>query len=315
MIRAVSSFFVLPLLFAFVLVAPSPSAAQTRARPGPRTPADLSWEAPAECPSIADVRPRIDSLEREAAKLTVHGRIEHRGDHYTLNLDVTTRGESGSRTLEDASCSALVDAAMVVLELSLAPKEDLPKQDPTPPRAPVPAPLPQEPLPRLTIGAALTGDVGTLSRPALGVLGSGALRLHRHVGVEILATYLPPVTATVGSVGVSVQTFAASTLGCYLTSPEDAPIVFGACAGITLGGAFGTGEGARNGSTSGSGWLVAPLIASHVRLHIAGPIGMTLGVTAALPLERPRFVMTGAGALHEVGSITGSAYLGPSLTF
>lgn len=313
MIRAVSSFLVLPLLFAFVLAAPSPSAAQTRARARARAPADLSWDAPAECPSIADVRPRIDSLEREAAKLSVRGRIEHRGDHYTLNLDVTTRGESGSRTLEDASCSALVDAAMVVLELSLAPKEDVPKQDPTPPREPVPEPAPRATLPRLTIGAALTGDVGTLSRPALGVLGSGALRLHRHVGVEILATYLPPVTTTAGSVGVSVQTVAASALGCYLT--EDAPLVFGACAGITLGGAFGAGEGARNGSTSGSGWLVAPLIASHVQLHVAGPLGITLGLTAALPIERPRFVMTGVGALHEVGRITGSAYLGPSLTF
>jgi hypothetical protein len=118
---------------------------------------DLMWDAPAGCPSAADVMAEVERLAHEPAagapsRLTADAHIEQRGARWHLRLLTSRAGTSGERALEAESCASLAHAATLVLVLALGegqapPAPIVPKPAAPAPRS-APRPAPAEPAPR-----------------------------------------------------------------------------------------------------------------------------------------------------------------------
>lgn len=98
----------------------------------------LSLNAPAQCPSEADVREDIDRLvgerNNDAPNLTAWLRIEAEpGGVWRLLLETELDGTPGEREVEGNSCDAVARAAAVTLALMLNPHADGEPEKSTPP--------------------------------------------------------------------------------------------------------------------------------------------------------------------------------------
>jgi hypothetical protein len=114
---------------------------------------DLEWDAPAGCPTSAQVVERIlaqSDASAEPRSLTVVGVVRQPGPRrFTLTLELTTRspGEEPTatdrRTLEGETCDALTDAAALIIALGLDAAAEttsaVPEPDPVVPTPPQPA--------------------------------------------------------------------------------------------------------------------------------------------------------------------------------
>jgi len=103
----------------------------------------LRWEAPAGCPSDAQVRARLAKLLGEGTfSGSAEARVSGGGASWRLDLAVRWRDHDEARSLEAATCDGLADAAVLLLAL-LAEKESgafdagLDPVDPEPGAAPV----------------------------------------------------------------------------------------------------------------------------------------------------------------------------------
>jgi hypothetical protein len=107
-------------------------------------PLDLTWDAPAGCPSAADVVAEVERLAHEPSteaptRLAAEAHIEPRDARWHLRLLTRRDGVAGERVLEADSCASLAHAATLVLVLALGEG-----QAPRPvPAAPAPAPPPR----------------------------------------------------------------------------------------------------------------------------------------------------------------------------
>lgn len=108
---------------------------------------ELSWNAPADCPSEEDVRAMLAEIlgtvdARESVSATV--RVERRktGD-YAAELVVASEGHRSERTLTAAQCGALAEATALVIAVTVDPAQAL--DDAQPPVEPVEPPTIPEP--------------------------------------------------------------------------------------------------------------------------------------------------------------------------
>ena len=84
----------------------------------------MNWEAPAGCPSAADVSRELERLVRvppgkAPPHLSVDARVEPRGERWVLHLRTELDGVEGERELEAESCASLARAATLVVALAL----------------------------------------------------------------------------------------------------------------------------------------------------------------------------------------------------
>lgn len=80
-------------------------------------PTSVEWEAPAECPSAAEVEARVDELRGESRlDAPLHFVVEGHGPHVLRVV-----GQAGS--YEAAECEALVETALLLVALALVPTE------------------------------------------------------------------------------------------------------------------------------------------------------------------------------------------------
>lgn len=104
------------LIAATALAAPAVARAEL--------PLELSWEAPAECPSGATVRAELERVVRARRgrtppRLVARARIEQQPDgRWHLHLRTQRDGIIGDRRLEAGSCASLVGAATLVIGLA-----------------------------------------------------------------------------------------------------------------------------------------------------------------------------------------------------
>jgi hypothetical protein len=169
-----------------LLSALAASVVASAARAAPTTvasPVDLTWNAPAGCPTAVDVSRELERLVRVPSArtlpyLTVDGRVEPRGERWLLHLRTVRDGVEGERELEAESCASLARAATLVVALALgvgsdqgesaaappppeeprarpAPRARVADAPPPPPVAPAPPAAPLAPSPSLAVPVAV----------------------------------------------------------------------------------------------------------------------------------------------------------------
>ncbi len=283
----------------------------------------LSWSAPAECPSEAEVEAYVArDLGATAEGRTVvraRGTVATESDgRYRVALELDTGGASSSRReLAGVSCEAVSQAAALVVALTI-------RAEAEPEAKPAPEP-PREPAPRATtnrharpfLAAAVTNDVGSLPKPAVGLAISGGVSLGWLRLEPGLAYYLPEsVSIAETGEGAHFTLGSASLRACVPFQSGAlwlAPCLGG---GIDLLHASGFGTDEPRAATTFDGFGAAALLGGW---DISPIISARLDVQAVLPLARPVFVVDDADSsvhhLYERGSFALRSQLGLELHF
>lgn len=143
-------------LVAWVLAPAVPPA------PPPRPAAlEIVWAAPDACPDETALRESVLALaaldEHGEGTLFVDGAIEASGDAFELRLSTRLGALEDERAIRDSDCEALVQAAALLVAVSVDPDVGPPPEDvapkpepvaaakPQPPRASTPASVPEQP--------------------------------------------------------------------------------------------------------------------------------------------------------------------------
>lgn len=123
----------------------------------------VAWEAPPGCPGQTVLRRQVEALLGRSLSAPFHRRVDVRGtvkrvdDRFTLEITGVAEGAPFQRDLVDVSCSALTEAAALILALAidpsavgapLPPQPDRSLDPPHPIKPPREEPLPEEPLPK-----------------------------------------------------------------------------------------------------------------------------------------------------------------------
>ncbi len=295
----------------------------------------LDWDAPAECPTRADVLAELSRITRVRADRVVtpiraRAHIERTGTKYRLQLRTEREDQTGDTDLDAPDCAVLKRGVTLVLALALGdgvdlvdekpddappvPKEPTPKtapSSPPPARRPtrlVPAPIQPEKSP-LQLVPALSGGASS------GLLGSAAFGAQlslagqtRRFAVLAEVPFWPTQTAARVE-GVSAQLFALSgVLGGCARQPLGALAWLG-CARVTAGLIHARSAGAYRDDAS-----TAPYYAVGPALVLVAPLGgpVALRVEAALDVSiaPPRFEERDFGTLDAVSRLVPSLSLG-----
>jgi hypothetical protein len=271
-------------------------------------PLEISWNAPASCPTAADVSHRVRELlsgtPPEGTKVVADAHIRPTGDSW-LELVLTTEVAEarGTKTVSARSCDALAEAAAVFIALAIdaakdvvPPAEAAPDVTPAPElpppsaekRARPPRVAPQlarhEPL-RFGGGGSGLLDVGTLPSEAIG-LGLNVHLRYRRVRVGALGTVWhaqKPVFNAERGAGASVDLMTAGLFGCYVVPLVPfaplTPLAVGGCANVELTFAEAIGTGIRRPMHARSVW---PTVATGILAEL--PLSRWLSVVARVDL-------------------------------
>jgi hypothetical protein len=296
------------------------------------------WFAPDGCPNEQDVLTAVERLAggREAAlsrSLRVEARVEKRDGGFRLDLTWTTATTSAVRTLEGLTCAEVAQAAAVVVALAADPATNLEELGaepvalaPPPPLAP-PLPAPRKTLPpsapstspaprdavererRVSLRAGAALDLGSLPRPAPGVLAGGELAVLPFTFVLDALTFVP-VDKVVSEGAGSFWLSALSLRPCFRTSSGAFSVA--PCAAFETH--FLRGQGERVDFPDerwavylrlGGGAEVAARLSSHLDVVASGFI---LGAASS-----PTFVIGEGTPVHEPAAVSGRLALGFAL--
>ncbi|HEX3695003.1 MAG TPA: hypothetical protein VH374_06395 [Polyangia bacterium] len=265
----------------------------------------LSWRAPADCPSAADVEGQFARLlggvrrkpspKHLDATATV---TRTRGDTWSVQLRTMLDGVPGQRTLEGDSCWTVASAASLILALTIDPNAviDLPQPLKAPsqatPQAPDIKPLTRAPLPAPSFSwqpfARAFGGVtlALLPEPALtGGLAAGLRRGRWRAELSALGTEeRQHTTADRPAAGGNFRLWAGGARACGDGSAAGgvgARIFPRLCAGGEVerltGRGFGVSAPMSNGVTIGAGtvdgvlvWLLTGRVELGVNAGFAG---------------------------------------------
>ncbi len=291
---------------------PSPSETESRTPPPARI--ELSWDAPAECPSAADIETRYRNLLEQAPSghgtMVANGRVwQDPQARWTVELTTVFNDASHTRRLQASRCDALGDAVAVVFAIALEPGLKMRPPNPSPPPAPssvsiappppsiepdapsMPAQPPADPppaapqpprqqlrLPPAHLRAGVGVERGAV--PGAAVMPSLSLGISwPRARAEVDAAWLSP-RSTRGPTGATAaaQYVIGAARGCYLV--RDRKLQVPACVGLEGGTLFGSSRGLpQDGSVRG------PWVAPTVRVALARR-WRRIGVYAGLELAR-----------------------------
>ncbi len=313
----------LVLLAASSVLAIAP--AEARAEDGAPEPIlDLEWNAPPECPGRAQVTARVEELvghTHAPRTLPARGDIttSPEGPRYRLGL-VVGRAPASDRTMSDADCARLAEAAALILALDVdaaarelehspsreesAVDEASERTPPAPPRSTrrppqgERAPLTRRDAVSLSAGLRALLDDGSLPRTTGGVgIVVGIAR--GSVGVDLHASaYERQFTGgpREGTGGAYVDLAAAGAHACLQSVLDRTGLR--ACAGGELGRMGTRGVGIAQPGASAAFWGAATLSfeARPLQERVVAPV---IGVTFGHPLSAPDVVIRGFGTLFE----------------
>jgi hypothetical protein len=313
----------------------------------------LSWTGPDACPAQPAVRAALQRLlggdAATGAGVEVDARVTPTADaRFTLTLVVRTAAGEATRTLEGASCDALMQAGALVIALGIDPEGvaarthealiEAPAAAPAPPTASPPAPD-EDPAPpshetaslltapersetprdeALSLrGRALVHALGeALAVPGVsaGLVAGAGLRVGG-LDLTLEGLWVAPRRVTVAlprGAGARFTLLAARLRGCAALTRgvvELAP-----CLGFELGTVTGKSRGVSAPATGTALWA-APLAGLELRIFFSDLLALSARLDAAVPLGRPAFVVEGLGTVAELGLVSLRAELGASLYF
>ena len=287
-------------------------------------PLDLTWDAPPECPSYAEVVTELERITRvkpgrDITSVRAQAQIERTPDgRYRLRLRTEREGQTGETDLDAASCPVLKRGVTLVLALTLGDGVDVvdesatdtsakpsepsaPAKKPEPPPKPPPSFITAPSSPpdraawRVSPWIAANGALGLLPKPALGPqIGVGLGKGHWQARLD--ATFWPPVAgARFQNVDSSYLAFIGSLGGCARTVEPGWSLA--GCAALQVGAIHGSSEGALNdGSATAPWYAVAPSVVA------AGPQSFPVRVEASLAIafDPPRFAIQYADDVYAV---------------
>ncbi|HEY8147184.1 MAG TPA: hypothetical protein VIG06_31095 [Kofleriaceae bacterium] len=253
------------------------------------------------------------------AYLPAHVRIERGDNRWTAVVDLAG---TPTRRFDGASCAEVLDAAALVLALSIdvserargptgdsgpahATASDSPS-DPEPVRISRPAVPPRSVEMRLRAGA--LADVGTLPGPALAATGSGSV-WRGASGFEISFAMFDPTAASVPGDSGEVAPVGLWTIGlgaCHLIAPVTI------CAGGEAGRMTADAERLAGGEKVGGLWSAGTASAGIGR-RIGGSVRVYGGVEALAAITVPRFVLDDDTSLHRPFPVSARGLIGLEL--
>lgn len=287
----------------------------------------IDWRAPEECPGAAAVAELTAGLLRARAaapaELAIAATVDREGGRYRLALALRSTYGELRRDLESEDCLLLARAVALVAAVHLDPvavSRQLSSPPPLPPlagesavvvmpairaapgvdgeRAPGlsrrtgPPPPPREPEGDRGGLLRLAGGLGLGAVPAVAgelALVGGAWGPRWRVEGGVTAAPRREVLVREGELGGRFARLSATLRGCAAWRAPSGLVGVYACVGAELGaiGAIGT----RGVATPVRGWIpfAAVTVGPAVRLRLAGPVGLWLGVDAVVALSRPTF--------------------------
>jgi hypothetical protein len=267
---------------------------------------ELTWLAPAGCPTAEEVRSEIDRLLGSPAhapaigELNVRASVGHES-RWLVTLETTLATRSGHRTISATSCQGLANATALIVALMIDPDavaahSRSPEKEPLAP-APVVEPAPSPARPNaparktfLLAGLGATGHWGVLPSPDLGVDASVGV-MGSFWRVELRALYSPravhsqAMSDPPGAFG-RFRLVTGTLAGCLTF--KRAGLDFGPCLDFEAGVVQGEGLVAPITSSKTMPWLA--LGAGAVVVFKANRwLGFPVHVDAVVPVWRPRF--------------------------
>ncbi len=330
------------------------AAGPARADEAPEEPIVLQWTAPPGCPKERDVRAEIERVlggPPDAASrryLRAEARASRRGESFHVHLVTDLGGVIGERDFDGPTCSAVANAAALIVALTFDPdalaRRSEPPAPPPPPPKPVPEavvpapPIPPPPAPpppphvdpapppppvpvaappdrpRLALGLLVAASAGALPRVA-GSFGGQASVLAGRFRADLSSAYVLPQTATLAArptAGGDFHLIAGDARGCYAV--VRAPLEVSPCVGLEVGSMGATGFGVRSNG-SGSALWVAPLAEAALALPVGTHFAARLDLGVLAPIERPPFVLAAAGTVYTAGAVAGRATVAIEVRF
>jgi hypothetical protein len=315
--------------------------------------AELEAHGPSECADTAELSFRVErSLGAplaSAAPLSFEVLMQRGVSAYVARIRVTkdSSGSGKERLLNASDCSKLADAVSVAITLALGQAATEATADPAaglaatpePPAEPAAAPAAasERPPPAAadeegadagaasrawvpSLSAWLIGDAGSLPGPSLGA-GLGAELAWGRFVLRALGTLLFERHTTLESAGVpapgaDLDLLAGSLLAC--TSPfgnSQAELSVMACLGLEVGRLAGVGTDVPAPRQGSALWVAPRLDVGAVWAIPASTLRLSASVTAAAPLNRDEFALTGIGTVHQPPSLIGRLSLGVGVGF
>jgi hypothetical protein len=291
-------------------------------------PVSIDWNAPAGCPSYADVASWLDAvlppevkarLDSARAAVTIE-RVASPGAGFRAVVRVQVGEEVRERTLEGTACDELGRSAMIIVSVALTEvvNKEPESNDPSP-AAPAPAPAgPVHPAPRpsataprpttpprndpptavLSLGGGVSSGFGS---PALRVDLAARWQLVPILTLGARVHAVPAATLETGGRSIDLTQFAAGPEGCLTTSSETLHV--GGCLRAEIGVLRASGSGAT-GLHDGAVWSAVGMLpfvewGGSLRVFLAGDLNLrllrpTLELADGSTVERlPRFGYAG----------------------
>jgi hypothetical protein len=311
-------------------------------------PLTLTWKAPAECPSAADLE--ADVLLRLGGSVSgkpvraVAEVTRQKDSTWRVVLSTTQDGAAGRRTLDGPTCAAVASATALILALTIDPRAAAlaaasPPAPPPPPSSPPPTAPPSPPPPPTPVSAPVRapapvpdrepatgwqllaraaptvgfGVEGPVASAGFGVAVGG---VHGRLSLELTATsFLPASHDVSGEPGVGgtfwLLAVGSSVCGAWIDGPV---LRGGSCVGIEYQRLHGAGYGIASPGSSAAEWT-APTLAPFFGVRLARALWVVTRVDAAVPLREPTFSLGNVGRVLQVSPVSLRLSIGVELRF
>jgi hypothetical protein len=322
-----------------------------RAQSEPDARVELTWSAPAGCPSQGDVEADVARrlgrpLAGNGALLRALAEVEAADQGFRLVLATELAGESGTRVLSAQRCEELASAASVIIALLADPHADATPAPPAPPPPPPPPPEPEDARPtaeaddeedapedgeredeeepdapsapivvRVSVRPELVADLGSMPSLAVGPGLSLGLRLDR-TAIELSGSYLPPNHLTAGDRELGAIELWSAALGVCHAISYGGGTAISPCLRVEYGRMAGEGAGdLRRNARADTGVFAAALLGLRVDVPVLPALTLCAEIGAGLPLARTLFTVAGVSAVHEPATVIGRVRAGAELRF
>ena len=300
-------------------------------------PVELTWDAPAECPSHDEVMSELARITRVkrgrvVTPISAQASIERANDgRYRLRLRTQREDQTGDTDLDATTCPVLKRGVTLVLALALGdgvdlvdekapPPADEPPAPPAPPKPPPPAPrakpriglVPARPRAGLRWAPwlAATGAWGLNGKPSLGPQLGLEVGPAYFQGLAQVSYYANAAAEPVQGIDSSFSALVGAVGGCGRL-PVGA-WAFAACAVFEVGGIHGSASGAfRNSSSTAPWYAVGPSFVVTAPLHRA--LKLRLAASLSVALDPPHFAIQGLRDVYVVSRSVPALSLGLAL--